>query len=396
MVKKIIDMFKGRRLAAPLVNLEHKDMFRLAMEHSAIGMALISPDGTWLKVNKAICDILGYSEKELLKIDFQSITHPEDLQTDLTFLKQILAGDIQTYNMEKRYFHKSGRLIWAKLTVSLVRDKAQHPLYFISQIQDITLQKKASVDLLQDKQEMEEFAYRLTHDLRSPLSSMGYLMKMITQQISNGDLQSALKTVQTSHDGLSKLSDLVSGVLDVSKVKLQEESSQPIDVSVIVCETLAALSNMENFERLDIETRFEYIGTINTQPYKFTQIIDNFISNAIKYQDTGKANSFIRVLTYKLNQEFVLEVQDNGLGIDEVYRKKLFQMFERFHPAASVGTGLGLYMVKKSADLIGAKLVYAVPDNGEGSIFRVTLPLDNIPALTLPDSEIKTSQQFVQ
>ena len=371
-------------------------MFRLAMEHSAIGMALISPDGTWLKVNKAICDIVGYSEKELLKIDFQSITHPDDLRADLTFLEQILAGDIQTYNMEKRYFHKSGRLIWANLTVSLVRNRAQQPLYFISQIQDITLQKKASVDLLQDKQEMEEFAYRLTHDLRSPLSSMGCLMKMISQQISNGDIPSALKTVQTSHDGLTKLSDLVSSVLDVSKVKLQEENTQPIDVSVIVCETLAALSNMENFERLDIETRFEYIGTINTQPYKFTQIIDNFISNAIKYQDTSKTNSFLRVLTYKLNQEFILEVHDNGLGIDEVYRKKLFQMFERFHPAASVGTGLGLYMVKKSADLLGAKLVYAVPENGKGSIFRVTLPQDNIPPLTLPDSEIKTSQQFVQ
>ena len=96
MVKKIISKFRERILSAPQVDLGHKDMFRLAMEHSAIGMALIAPDGTWLKVNKAVCNIVGYSERELLAIDFQTITHPDDLQADLTFVKQLLANDIQT------------------------------------------------------------------------------------------------------------------------------------------------------------------------------------------------------------------------------------------------------------------------------------------------------------
>jgi PAS domain S-box-containing protein len=341
-------------------------------------MALIAPDGTWLKVNQAICDIVGYTASELVKLDFQTVTHPDDLEDDLTLLKQLLGGEIQTYNLDKRYFHKNGQLIWAKLTVSLVRDDDQQPLYFISQIQDITAQKKASDELSLANQEMEEFSYRLTHDLCSPLSSMEYVMEMAAKYIEDGDLPNALKTVRVTQAGITKLSDLVEGVLDVSKIKLQEENSQPVDVPVVVYKALEALSYMQNYSRLDIETRFDYIGSINTKPQKFMQIIDNFISNAIKYQDTSKPNSFVRISTYMIDGDFVLEVRDNGLGVDEIYRDKLFTMFERFHPEASFGTGLGLYMVKKSADILGGSLAYSAPEVGKGSIFRITLPASSV------------------
>jgi PAS domain S-box-containing protein len=375
MVKTIITQFRERILAAPQVDLGHKDMFRLAMEHSGIGMALIALDGTWLKVNQAICNIVGYSEAELLAINFQTITHLDDLESDLIFVNQLLADDIQTYNMEKRYFHKSGSLIWAKLTVSLVRDEAKKPLYFISQIQDITAQKTSSEELFLAKQEMEEFAYRITHDLRSPLNSMDYVIDMVAEYIRKGDLPKALKTLQATQKGISKLSDLISGVLDVTKIKLQDEAPRPVDVAGMVNETLDSLRHMKNFVRLNIETQFEYTGILHTKPNKFSQVVDNLISNAIKYQDTSEANSFIRVITYKNDHEFVFEVRDNGLGVPTIYRDKLFQMFERFHPKASVGAGLGLYMVKKSADSLGGQLSYVVPECGNGSIFRFSLPL---------------------
>tara|TARA_R110000744_G_scaffold93384_12_gene180442 strand:- start:26772 stop:27932 length:1161 start_codon:yes stop_codon:yes gene_type:complete len=376
MVKKMISKFRAKVLPTPTVDLEHKDMFRLAMEHSGIGMALIAKNGKWLKANQAICDILGYSENELLHIDFQTVTHPDDLQADLIFLTQLLAGDIQTYHMEKRYFHKDGQLIWVKLTVSLVRDDDDQPLYFISQIQDISEQKKASQALLSAKQEMEEFSYRITHDLRSPLSSMDYVMSMIANCIEDEEYQKALSTAKAAQTGITKLSDLVTSVLDVSKIKLQDEPVQSVDVSDMVYNALGALSHMKDFVRLDIETYFDYIGEINTKPLKFMQIVDNFLSNAIKYQDTTRANSFIKISTYSANNVFVFEVYDNGLGVDEQYRDKLFNMFERFHPKASYGTGLGLYMVKKSAEMLGGNVSYSTPDCAVGSIFRVSLPLN--------------------
>lgn len=124
-----------------------EEHFRSAMEHSAIGMALVAPDGRWLEVNQALCQIVGYNRDELLAIDFQTITHPDDLDADLEHVRQVLAGEINTYQMEKRYLHKDSHIVWALLSVSLVRDKLNKPLYFISQIQDITDRKETEKTL---------------------------------------------------------------------------------------------------------------------------------------------------------------------------------------------------------------------------------------------------------
>jgi PAS domain S-box-containing protein len=118
------------------------ERFRAAFEHSAIGMALVSPEGNWLKVNKWVCDIVGYTADELMAKTFQDITHTEDLDTDLAFVRQMLAGEIESYQMEKRYFDKDGHIVWVLLTVSLVWDEQGAPLHFISQIQDITERKR--------------------------------------------------------------------------------------------------------------------------------------------------------------------------------------------------------------------------------------------------------------
>ena len=129
-----------------------EEHFRAAMEHSAIGMALVGLDGKWLKVNQALCRLVGYTEAELLRIDFQTITHPEDLDRDLAQARRMAAGEIATYHMEKRYFHKSGRVVWILLTVAMARDAAGRPAYFISQIQDITQRREAEEMMRRDAQ----------------------------------------------------------------------------------------------------------------------------------------------------------------------------------------------------------------------------------------------------
>ena len=121
----------------------HEDRFSSAFRFAAIGMALVAPDGRWLKVNRALCELVGYSEGELLKMTFQDITHPDDLEVDLAYVQQMLSGELETYQMEKRYFHKQGQIIHVLLSVSLVRDEERQPLYFISQIQDITGHRRA-------------------------------------------------------------------------------------------------------------------------------------------------------------------------------------------------------------------------------------------------------------
>lgn len=120
-----------------------------AFEYSAIGMTLVSPTGKFLRVNKALSKMIGYTEEEMLSQTFQNITHPGDLEPDLELVRRTLSGEIDSYRMEKRYFHKNGNIIWVHLTVSLVRDNQNQPLFFISQIEDITERKKAERVIVQ-------------------------------------------------------------------------------------------------------------------------------------------------------------------------------------------------------------------------------------------------------
>jgi diguanylate cyclase (GGDEF)-like protein/PAS domain S-box-containing protein len=126
---------------------ESEERFRRAFEYAPIGMALVGLDGRWLQVNRAMCAIVGYSAEELLATTFQALTHPSDLESDLEYVRQLLAGEIESYAMEKRYYHKMGRVVWALLSVSLVRDPAGRPRYFVSQVQDITERKRMEARL---------------------------------------------------------------------------------------------------------------------------------------------------------------------------------------------------------------------------------------------------------
>ena len=127
--------------------LSQEVLFQNAFNHAAIGMALVAPDGRWLKVNQSVLKITGYAEEELLRIRFQDITHPDDLDLDLRNVEKLLAGEIVEYQMEKRYYHKSGEIVSALLSVSLVRNDDGTPRFFISQIQDITARKQSEEKL---------------------------------------------------------------------------------------------------------------------------------------------------------------------------------------------------------------------------------------------------------
>tara|TARA_R110000868_G_scaffold20539_4_gene86859 strand:+ start:4222 stop:7293 length:3072 start_codon:yes stop_codon:yes gene_type:complete len=124
-----------------------EEAFRGNFENAAIGMALLDENGKWLKVNQNLCNLIGYTEIELMQLTFQDITHPDDLQADLCLLNALIAGDPKFYHMEKRYICKNGEVINIILAASLVRDENNNPLHFISQIIDITQQKKSEQKL---------------------------------------------------------------------------------------------------------------------------------------------------------------------------------------------------------------------------------------------------------
>jgi len=122
---------------------ESEEHFRNAFDYAAIGMALVSPEGNWLRVNRSFCEIVGFSEDELLVSDFQAITHQDDLGNDLAEMYRMTVGEILTSQLEKRYVHQLGHDVWVSNSFSLVRDSNNQPLHFIFQVQDITERKRA-------------------------------------------------------------------------------------------------------------------------------------------------------------------------------------------------------------------------------------------------------------
>ena len=133
----------GERMRRERELAEAEERFRSAFDNAPIGMALVAPDGRWLKVNRALCEITGYSETSLLTSTFQSMTHPDDLPADLEAVRKLIAGEIRTYQVDRRHHHADGRIVWLNLSVSLVRNAAGEPLYFVAQIKDITERRAA-------------------------------------------------------------------------------------------------------------------------------------------------------------------------------------------------------------------------------------------------------------
>ncbi len=131
---------------------ESEERFRRAFERSATGMCIVSPDGAFLRVNAFLCSMLGYGEDELLGRTVRELTHPDDLPASREVMGRALAGEIASFELEKRYLHRSGHVVWGHLTASLLRDPAGKPLYFVAQIVDITERRRAERALRQSEE----------------------------------------------------------------------------------------------------------------------------------------------------------------------------------------------------------------------------------------------------
>ncbi len=221
--------------------------------------------------------------------------------------------------------------------------------------------------------ELEEFAYRTSHDLRSPLISSVKLLEIAQEQTRENALKDALRTMDMSRKALGRLDQLVTDILSLTYATQNEEDNQVVDVAEVIQEALLKLSHQENIERLVIVQDLQFSALLVTKKSRLKLIVENLISNAIKYQDMDKSDSFLKIRTCEKGGSFVLEVEDNGLGIPKIYQGKLFQMFKRFHSRVSYGSGLGLYMIKKSAEILHGDIAYR--DNGDGTCFILTIPL---------------------
>ena len=176
--EKLVEKLQQARDDAEMLGKDHgEEIFLKAFNCAAIGMALVAPDGAWLKVNPSLCSLVGYSEEELRKISFQDITHPDDLDADYYHLNQLISGTISSYQLEKRYFHKDGHIVNVLLSVSLVQDSDGTPRFYISQIQDISRRKQLE----------HELTRLATEDVLTRVSNRRHFFEHAAREVARGE-----------------------------------------------------------------------------------------------------------------------------------------------------------------------------------------------------------------
>jgi PAS domain S-box-containing protein len=154
--------------------------FESLFMQAAVGMAMVALDGRWLRVNPRLCTITGYDEKELLRTNFQSITHPDDLKEDIEQLQALIAGHIHDYTMEKRYRHKQGHDVWVALTVALVRGENGEPLYESAVIEDIGARKALEARVQEQQRELEHRVQERTAELQQQKERLHLVLETAT------------------------------------------------------------------------------------------------------------------------------------------------------------------------------------------------------------------------
>lgn len=346
-----------------------EETFRSAMQSASIGMALVTPDGQWLKVNPAVCTLLGYTEEEFLQRDFQALTHPDDLEADMRLLGDTLTGTIDRYRMEKRYLHKSGRTIWGLLSVSLVRDGAGRPNYFVSQIQDITEQKE--VERLKN-----EFVSVVSHELRTPLTAIRGSIGLTLGPLADQLTEQTRRLLTIADNNCERLIVLINDILDVDKIAsggmrfdLKEHSlAELVRNAVEVMQPYAQKFDV----RIDLAAVDPRIRVM-VDDDRFVQVLSNLLSNAAKF---SPVRATVQVFAEASDGRVRVSVKDTGSGIPDAFRKHIFEKFSQADASSTRragGTGLGLNIARQMVERMDGEIGFESTP-GEGSTFWVEFP----------------------
>jgi PAS domain S-box-containing protein len=369
-----------------------QDKFRSAMHHSPIGMAVVGPDGRWLEVNPAWCKIIGYSRGELLVTNIQSITHPDDRETGLKFLGQMLDKQMENYQIEKRYLHKNGHVICVQLNVSLAWNPDGTPRHFVAQFQDITERKRA-----------EEQRKKLEEQLRKALKmeALGTLAGGTAHEFNNilgiiiGYSDLAKMELGADHqiarhlDQVLKASQRAKEIVQqiLTFTRQQKDQRELMLLHPVVADAVRLVRTTLP-EAVEIVTDIAPgAGAVLGNPTQIHQVIINLCTNAWHAMKDNAGLIRIRQRTLTLDETasalhpalhpgpYVrLSIEDNGTGMDAATLARIFEPFFTTKGPGK-GTGLGLAVVHgilQAHD--GAVVVQSQP--GQGTTFHLYFPAE--------------------
>lgn len=350
--------------------------FRGTFEHAAIGLSLTGLDGSCLEVNNALCEIMGYSKEELTQLNFREVTHPDDVGKDYELFEELLQGKRDFYQLEKRAYHKSGEIMHLFLSVSIVRNHQSEPLFFISQLIDITKKKNADMRVQaiaeiteEQNKRLKNFAYIVSHNLRSHSGNMSMLLELFADERPDMAENEFIKMISAASENLQKTIQHLNEVSQINTTIIENLEALPLRQAVE--KNLNGLNALLIKENVEIHIGIPRDTKVLGLPAYLDSIIVNFTTNAIKYR-SHERKPFIKFGAIKKDDYIQFTIEDNGLGIDlEQHGANLFGMYKTFHQNEDA-RGVGMFITKNQIEALGGKVSVESEEN-KGTIIKVHL-----------------------
>ena len=365
---------------------ESEQRFRTILNHVPIGVIYTDLRGNVKQTNPRFCEMTGYSEDELLRMQPAQYTHPEDAAHDEELTAQLVRGEIPMYRRHKRYVSKQGQTVWVQSTVSLLRDAQGQPRRILGVVEDITEHlrleeaERAREAAEASNRAKSDFLSRMSHELRTPLNAMlgfAQLLELDTRHPLTPAQQPWVAQIQQAG---WHLLEMINDVLDLSRIdsgnlRLQTETLNLVDVLAASISLVEGESKQRRI--LILQELDDAAARVLGDATRVKQILTNLLSNAVKYNVDGGR---IHIASRREADQIEIAVTDTGLGMTPQQMADLFQPFNRLGRERSTleGTGIGLVISQRLAELMGGSL-RAKSVSGQGSSFILSLPCASNP-----------------
>ncbi len=362
-----------------------EERWRLTIDNAPVGVALVGLDGQFLRVNDALCRMLGYTADELQTRTFQDLTHPDDLEDNLHLLEQLLADEISRFQMVKRYLHSDGHAIWTDLSVALVRDDEGAPLHLVSHVSDMTeeIEARARIEqihselneqkarLERSNADLEAFAMLASHDLQAPIATIRGYMELLATEYGDVLEPNALDWIARATQAAERMGELVSSLLEFSRVSSAGSLTRD----------MVSIAQLVRDVRQDLELAIRETGAVVevaddtplvlAQGGRLRQVLQNLVQNAIKHRAPDRPPR-CDIAVEERADDWLVTVTDNASGIGEEDRESVFSMFTRVE-GDEPGHGIGLAACRQIVERHGGR-IWVEENPAGGSRFIFTLP----------------------